>query len=333
MALNPTLVRMEGTKAQALLRLAGVVKDAETLTVGPYVFEVDTRDTAHVTAGRIRLNLSGGTTVKAQGTATIDTRFTIGDTFTIGTKTYTVATTPTNPGDVARGADAAGSRAAMIAAINGTDGINSADANVVASAGTGTVVLTAIVGGTGGNSIATTETFAAGTNVFDAATLGTTTAGVDASAENFIDALVAAFPEGAGVLVKVTKISASVLLLEAVNEGAFAYATTETLATSNNAWSVTKMAGGQAAGVNAKFLLVERVPTAVEDLADLMYFPIDFKPKYAQALVYTTSSGAQVLWNGKITLNQTGPKFHVALDNSGTVDWSVNETVSLLIIG
>lgn len=333
MALNPTLVRMEGTKAQALLRLAGVAKDAETLTIGPYVFEVDTRTAAHVTAGRIRLNLSGGTTVKAQGTLTMDTRMTIGDTFTIGTMTYTVATTPTNPGDVARGADAAGSRAAVIAAINGTDGINSADANVVASASTGVVILTAIVGGTVGNAIATTETFAAGTNVFDAATLGTTTAGVDASAENFIDALVAAFPAGAGVKVKVTKISASLLLVEAVDEGAFAYATTETLATTNNAFSVAAMAGGQASGLPAKFLAVQRVPTAVEDLADVMYFPIDFNPKYAEALVYTTSTGAQVLWDGKITLGKTGPKYFVAVDNSGSVDWSVNETVSLLIIG
>ncbi len=34
--------------------------------------------------------------------------------------------------------------------------------------------------GTAGNSIATTETFTSSNNVFDAATLGTTTAGVDA---------------------------------------------------------------------------------------------------------------------------------------------------------
>jgi hypothetical protein len=42
-------------------------------------------------------------------------------------------------------------------------------------------VFTANVKGTAGNSLATTETYTAGTNVFDAATLGTTTAGVDAA--------------------------------------------------------------------------------------------------------------------------------------------------------
>ena len=41
------------------------------------------------------------------------------------------------------------------------------------------MVITAITKGVTGDEIATTETFTAGTNVFDAATLGTTTAGVD----------------------------------------------------------------------------------------------------------------------------------------------------------
>jgi len=44
------------------------------------------------------------------------------------------------------------------------------------------MVFTANVKGTAGNALATTETFTAGGNVFDAATLGTTTAGVDQAA-------------------------------------------------------------------------------------------------------------------------------------------------------
>jgi hypothetical protein len=44
---------------------------------------------------------------------------------------------------------------------------------------TNDMVFTASNQGTAGNALATTETYTAGTNVFDAATLGTTTAGVD----------------------------------------------------------------------------------------------------------------------------------------------------------
>jgi hypothetical protein len=43
------------------------------------------------------------------------------------------------------------------------------------------MVFTASVKGTAGNSIATTTTMSGGTNAWDAATLGTTTAGVDAA--------------------------------------------------------------------------------------------------------------------------------------------------------
>ena len=150
-------------------------------------------------------------------------------------------------------------------------------------------VLTAIVGGTGGNAITCTETFTAGTNVFDAATFGTTTAGVDATAEETVDAIVASFPRGAGILVAVTKISANELLVEARSEGAFGYALSETLATNNNAWDTAKMREGKASGTEVKFGLYARVPNAAEVALGNMHFPLDFIPTYAQALVYTTS--------------------------------------------
>jgi hypothetical protein len=298
------------------------------------VFEVDTRATSHVTSGRVRVNCSGGSTVAAKGTLTIDTRMTAGDTFLIGTKTFTVVANGVGAdGEVARGADAAAGRVNIIAAINATDGVNTGSAVVAAEAGTGTVILTAKVPGTVGNSIVTTETFAAGTNVFDAATLGTTTAGVDPTAAEFTTAFVAAFPAGAGVKVKATRIAAGEVLVEAVDEGAFGYALAETLSGANNAWAETKMKNGLASGTTLKMARLSRVPNAVEVLADDMHFPIDFEPKHAQVLVYTTSTGAQVLWNGKITLQKTGPKYRVTVDNSGNVDWSVNETVSVLIFG
>lgn len=132
-----------------------------------------------------KIPISGTTPVNAvasQGTLTVDTQPTVGDTMTIGTKVYTFTTdgTAAADGEIDVGADLADAKTLIPAAINGTDGNN--DANAVASAAAfvgDDCVITALVKGVDGDLIATTETFTAVTNVFDAATLGTTTAGVD----------------------------------------------------------------------------------------------------------------------------------------------------------
>jgi hypothetical protein len=118
----------------------------------------------------------------SQGTLTVDTQPTAGDTFTIGTKVFTFrAVGDANAdGDVEVGADLAGAQANIVAAVNGTDRFNDPHPSVtIAAFAADDAVITAIVEGTAGNAIATTETFTAGTNVFDAAVLGTTTAGTD----------------------------------------------------------------------------------------------------------------------------------------------------------
>ena len=120
--------------------------------------------------------------VASQGKLTVDTQPTVGDTLTIGTKTYTVVTdeTAASDGEVDAGADLADFKTLLVAAINGTDGINTAHTQVTAAAFSGDdCVITASTKGISGDSIATTETFTEGTNVFDGTTLGTTTAGVD----------------------------------------------------------------------------------------------------------------------------------------------------------
>ena len=119
--------------------------------------------------------------VKAVGTLTVDTQPTIGDTFTIGGIVYTfVAVVDANAeGEVSIGANVAGAKLAIVAAINGTDGFNNPHPAVTASAFSGDVAtLTARIPGEAGDAIATTETFTAGTNIFNATTLGGTTAGV-----------------------------------------------------------------------------------------------------------------------------------------------------------
>jgi len=194
-----------------------------------------------------------------------------------------------------------------------------------------TCVITALSGGTGGNAIATTETFTATSNVFDGTTLGTTNAGVDPTADEFTTALAAAWT---GKDLLMTKISANEVLLEAALEGPHtAYALSETLSGTNNAWSVSTIRLGQLGVTTVPVCELSRVPTATEVALGTLHFPINFLPKNVLVLVYTTSTGAQVLWNGKIALQTTSPKYRVTLDNSGTTDWSVNETISILIFG
>jgi hypothetical protein len=128
--------------------------------------------------------------VKAQGSLTVAIQPSNGDTFTIGSKTYTLQTTLTNvDGNIQIGASLAATQANIVAAINLTGNVGTQYAaatrvNTQVTAGTfatNVSIITAKEAGTAGNSIATTETFASGSNIFNAATLGTTRAGADYS--------------------------------------------------------------------------------------------------------------------------------------------------------
>ena len=125
--------------------------------------------------------------VQAQGTLTIGEPVTDTDTFTIDTTVYQLLDTPLAAYDVAIGADEAATKVNIVAAINasGTPGTEYFAGTLIhptvsaIAFATDDCVLSAKANGTAGNSIATTETFTHISNVFDAATLGTTTAGVD----------------------------------------------------------------------------------------------------------------------------------------------------------
>ena len=128
---------------------------------------------------------------EAEGTLTLDTLPTDGDTMTVDYKTYTFQDTLTDvDGNIKIVAgDLAATQANLVAAfdLSGVAGTDYATSMIkhwtvsIAAFAANNAVLTAKVGGTVGNSIVTTETFTAVTNVFDAATLGTTTAGTDTS--------------------------------------------------------------------------------------------------------------------------------------------------------
>ncbi len=127
--------------------------------------------------------------INAQGTLTLAVEPTDGDTLTVDSKVYTFQTVLTDvDGNIAIGGSLASSQANLEAAfdLSGTGGTDYAASMTahpsvsIANFAANAAVLTANSYGTAGNSIVTTETFTSGSNVFDAGTLGTTTAGVDA---------------------------------------------------------------------------------------------------------------------------------------------------------
>lgn len=105
-----------------------------------------------------------------------------------------------------------------------------------------------------------------------------------------------------------------------------AYDTTETLAGANNVWGAAAMAGGLAPHIQ---MIVRRVPTAAEVALGYMVFTFPFTPAVVATNVFTTATLAHVVWDGDATVSG----YNVILDNAGSVDWSANETVELVVRG
>lgn len=246
-------------KATGTLTLTGSVGDGETVTIDRDVYESDTEPGSvggvQVTSGHIAVDVAGGTTRQAKGTLTLPTQPTNGDTFTIAGRVYTMDTNGalvnTN-GHIEIGSSLANTKTNIYNAINllGTPGTGYASTMVkhpsvssVAFSGND-MVITANKGGTAGNSLATTETFTAVNNVFDAATLGTTQAGVNATAAEFITALIAAVSAGGVSEVDVAQGAGTTLTATArtPGTGGNSLATTETL--TNGSWGAATLTGG-----------------------------------------------------------------------------------------
>jgi len=238
--------------SKGTLTIAEPVTNNDTITIGDTTYTFKT----------------GATYAKAQGTLAMGTIPVATNTMTIGTKVYTFKAIggATADGHIDIGADVAASKLAVVAAINGTDGLNTPHPLVTAAAFVGdNMIITAILPGTAGNAIATTETFGPAGNVFDAVTLGTTTVG----------ALLVAGQIGIGASEAATKLAIVAAingtdLVNAVNTDvvatAFAgdagvmtarfagvsgdlIATTETLTHASNVWDDTTL-GTTAAGVD-----------------------------------------------------------------------------------
>lgn len=135
-------------------------------------------------------NVRGNNGVASQGTLTIAEPVTTADPFVINGTTFTILAALTGAAnEILLGADEAATKVNLNAAFGTRTGVGNlhsvSDAVYAALECTAIdfagddMVFTANVEGVAGDSIDTTETFTHGSNVFDAATLGTTTAGVD----------------------------------------------------------------------------------------------------------------------------------------------------------
>jgi hypothetical protein len=184
--------------AELDLVFTSVVIDGETVTVdnplvaGSDVYEFLADDEQTKTdEDNIAVDITAYA-AKAVGTLTLATQPTSGDTITIGTTVYTFVPdgTANSSGEVSVGADAGEAQENLVAAINGTDGFN--DAHTLVSAADfalDDMVVTAFIGGTAGNAIATTADLTDGSDDWAGATLAS---GGNCSAANAATAMTAA---------------------------------------------------------------------------------------------------------------------------------------------
>jgi len=244
-----TALPKSGTPVNAVnavetLTLTGVVIDSEKIIIGDDLYEFVADDAQSVSApGNIPIDITSYAD-KAAGTLTLPTQPTSGDTMTIGTKVYTFVPvgTDTADGEISIGADLAEAKGNVTAAINGTDEFNVAHPLVTASGFINDIcALSAIFGGTAGNAIATTETFAAVGNVFGATHLES---GTNCSAANADGLIISAITEDGTEGVVATQGSGTTVVLTADVPGEGANDLVLNTQMANGSWGSGHLAGG-----------------------------------------------------------------------------------------
>ena len=330
-----TMRSAQGQYAKNVLRVAAACKDGETVTIGGNVYEIDTTLVPGITAGNIRVDCNTGTAAAvAKATLTLTDVPHADNTVIVAGETYTFkASVTTGEREVKIGATAEASIDNLVAAITAGTGGGSlygslTVANVGATAVKGsasTMVASARVPGTAGNALTSAGTMTHGS--WDAATFGTTQAGVDPTAGQSSDALIAAINAQANEVVSAFDISANEVLIVHHEIGVNALACTETLAGTNNAWASATMYGGVALADAIPLVRMEaRVPLAQEVTLDDMHFVFPFTPTKVLIDVRVTSGGARKAWDGGYTI--TGRR--VTLSNAGSTDWATTDTVTVL---
>jgi len=320
------LLAGQRTKAVNVLRVAAAVSDAETVTIGGEIFEVSLISaTGDITSGNIEVNLFSNA-IASQGTLSMATIPTANDTLTIDTTVYTFKASASASGEVNLGANAAAAQANLVAAVAG-DALNSAHPTVTMAAfAANDAVITAIKAGVSGDTIVTTETFTPAGDVFDAGTLGTTTAGADPTAEEFIDGVLPVI-NASSTKVTAVKLGAAALLLVARDSGPEAHACTETLAGTNNVFAAAAMYGGRQINSGIKrFSIDSRVPNATEVTTAFMVFAFPFPVAHATVSSKVTSTNAKSLIDPDILISGN----NVILNKDGATDFAATDTVTVI---
>ena len=218
-----------GTKAQAAetLTLTDVVVAGETFIVGEETFEFGGGQA--ISGSNIEIDITSGM-IASQGTLTLGGAIPANnEAMTVGTQTYTWKTALTGAADeIKRGLTVDDCIDNFVAAINaaagagttyGTGTVANADVSAVKSSGTA-AILTARVAGVVGDAIATTETMADEANVFDAVTLGTTTAGADCAAADADGLIISGFNAGTALAITATQGAGTSVVFTADAAGA-----------------------------------------------------------------------------------------------------------------
>jgi hypothetical protein len=332
-----TQPRLEGLKAINVFRVASAGAGGQTVTIGADVFELCTKDSLAITAGRILVDLTGGATRKAKAKLTFTGQPSDTETITINGKVYTFQTTLTNvDGHVLISAvNAEGTIDNLVAAINGGAGRGTAYATATvtntictaAKSGTDKCILTAIIGGTVGNAYTLAE---AATNVAkDSTTFGTEQLGVDPTADDVSDALVSAINNLGTQPINAREISDNEFMIVSDSSAPLTLACTETLTGTNNAWAAAAMYGGSLTKHHPMSIDL-RVPTAVEIAVGNMHFELNFTPvKVLVFVMVTATPGVAVAWDGAVTIDG----HHVVIDNAGSTDWTASHTLQVIFIG
>ncbi len=248
-------VKLNPVYASGVLSISNVAKDGETVTIGDDVYEFCADAAQSLASGSDYAIDIEAKTKKSTGTLTASTNPTAGEKLTIGPSgdtteyTFVAAENFDAKGKIPLGANAAATQANIVKAINGTDGVNDPNEYVRLGAfnAAGEATVTALVGGSIGNAIGTTDDITGG---FGAATLG---GGEDCSAANAVTALVSAINANSAIATAADGDGDTVVVTaKAPGAAGNAIATTETM--SNGAFAFPTLVGGSDQGLIAPLL-------------------------------------------------------------------------------
>lgn len=282
-----------GRLAKNILRLAANVADAETITIGADVYEIETVATATGT------NTAGGTlnnTADPSPAVTIAAHgLTAGDPVAVETEIMQVATViDANTVSLARGRF-------------GTTAAAHADA-IAINKGNGITAGRIPIG-----FIATFTPAVAGPAI--AAAINNALMANGARLTGKVSTIFATFQA-------TSLASGAEVLVAARSAGVNTTAVAETLAGANNTWDNAAFHDGVAVGDKRSFFQAV-VPSAQEVAVGNIRIPLPFTPSYIAVDVRVTATGLSKAWVGGF-LFSAGV---LTVDNTGATDWAATDTV------